>query len=82
LREIRYWQSAYTAERLCIPCTKFALLCREIQRDVALRADAGVPRSFKGDFRWEKDALVALQLMTEHLLVMFFEMTYFFPLPS
>jgi len=66
---------------LCIPRTKFALLCREIQWDVALRADAGVPRSFKGD-RWEKDALVALQLMTEHLLVMFFEMTYFFPLPS
>jgi len=82
LREIRYWQSVYTAEMLCIPRSRFALLCHEIQQDVVLRANAGVPGSYKGDFRWEKDALMALQLMTEHLLVMFFEMTYFFPSQS
>ena len=82
LREIRYWQSAYTAEMLCIPRSRFALLCHEIQQDVVLWANAGVPGSYKGDFRWEKDALMALQLMTEHLLVMFFEMTYFFPSQS
>ena len=78
LREIHYWQSEYTAAMLCIPHSRFALLCREIQQDVVLRDNAGVPGSFKGDFRWEKDTLLALQLMTEHLLVMFFEMTYFF----
>src|SRR5437773_6522848 len=78
LREIRYWQSSYTAEMWCIPRSRFMLLCHEIQQDMVLRASAGVPGSFQGDFHWEKDALMALQLMTEHLLVMFFEMTYFF----
>ena len=71
-------ESEYTSAMFCIPRSRFALLCREIQQDVILRSHAGVPVSFKGDFRWEKDALVALQLMTEHLLVMFFEMTYHF----
>ena len=62
----------------CIPHFKFALLCHEIQQDVVLRAHAGVPGSFNGDFHWEKDPLMALQLMTEHLLVIFFGMMYFF----
>jgi len=79
--EICYWQSAYTAEMFCIPRSKFALLCHEIQQDVGLHAHAGVPGSFNGDFRWERDALMALQLMTEHLLVKFFEMTHFFSFP-
>jgi hypothetical protein len=48
------------------------------QQDAVLRSNAGVPGSFTEDFRCEKDALMALQLMTEHLLVMFFEMTQFF----
>ena len=62
---------------------RFALLCREIQQDVELRKDAGVIGMRREDFRWERDALIALQMCTEHVLTLFFEMTYpFIYLPS
>jgi hypothetical protein len=40
-----------------------------------LTNNSGAPGLFMEDFRWEKNALMALQLMTEHLFVMFFEIT-------
>ena len=76
LREIKYYQSSYAAEMLMIPQKRFQLSCHEITQDPVVHRRAGAPGSFKGDYRWEKDALIALQLMTEHILIMFFEMTY------
>src|SRR5579859_1676234 len=61
LREIWYYQSG---DLLLIPFTSFARLVREITDDC------------KRGLRWERDAIHALQIMTEHILVMIFEMTY------
>ena len=57
------------AETCLLPFRPFVELVREI---------ASEARSVKDDHRWERDALVCLQLFTEHILVMIFEMTYSF----
>ena len=67
LREIRYYQSSAMAETSLLPFTAFARLVREIANEA---------RNVKDEHRWEKDALVCLQLFTEHIMVMVFEMTY------
>jgi len=83
LREIKHYQSAAAAEMLFFSRPRFAMLCREIQQDVVLREEAGVGGMHREDFRWEQDALIALQMCTEHVLTLFFEMTYLFhPLSS
>ena len=75
LREIRYYQSARMADKLLIPYKKFVMLVRELQQDI-LEEHVGLVKAVDGKYRWEKDALVALQTMTEHVMVMIFEMTY------
>ena len=54
------------ADAHAIPPAAFGHLVKEISED---------GRTGSGGFRWEKDALFALQA-TVHVLVMFFEMTY------
>jgi len=67
---------------MLIPQTRFHRLVREIAADVKDEfefAFSGVGASngrWAGEYRWEKDALIALQMMTEHVLIMFFGMTY------
>ena len=39
-------------------------------REIAARGVFGV------EYRWENDALVALQMATEHIMIMMFELTY------
>ena len=63
LREIKYYQSNAMAESLMIPAGSFQRLVKEI-------SDTVYP-----NLRWEKDGIYALQTCTEHILVMFFEMT-------
>ena len=75
LREIRYYQSAAMAESLLIPRRPFENLVREISHEI--KVDEGRGKYFQGEFRWEKDAMYALQTMTEDILLMVFEMTYF-----
>jgi len=57
------------AERCLLPYRAFERLVKEIAHEA---------KTVEHDHRWEKDAIVALQLLTEHVLVMVFEMTYFF----
>jgi histone H3/H4 len=54
-----------------IPKIRFQKVVREIAGDYTY-FDDGLSKNF----RWEIDALVALQMMTEHLLIMMFEMTF------
>jgi histone H3/H4 len=68
LREIRYYQSSAMAETSLLPFTAFARLVREIANEA---------RNVKDEHHWEKHALVCLQLFTEHVMVMVFEMTYY-----
>src|SRR5204863_2506495 len=75
LREIRYYQSVAMAESLLIPRRSFERVVKEICHD--LKVHEGRGRYFQGHFRWETDALYALQTMTEDILLMVFEMTYF-----
>src|ERR1700733_8131884 len=71
LREIRYMQSEAMSAAHVIPPAAFARLVKEI-------GDAAKTSADKNGIRWEKDALFALQECTEHVLVMLFEMTYYF----
>ena len=48
---------------------KFVKLVHEITEDVADEEGGG-------PYRWEKDGIVALQTMSEHVIVMVMEMTY------
>ena len=57
-----------------IPPTRFALAVREVAQQV--KNEYWGPGNNKQDYRWERDALVALQVMTEHVLVLFMEMRY------
>ena len=69
-------------ESMLIPQARFRRLVREIAADVKEEFDfafSGVGASsghWADEYRWEKDALIALQMMTEHVLIMFFGMTY------
>jgi|SRR5216117_3429589 len=55
-------------ESLLIPQKRFHMLVREITAEI--RAESAP------ELRWERDALVALQMMSEHVLIMIMEMTY------
>lgn len=74
LREIKYYQASATAEMFLIPQLSFQRLVREIQQGPALVK--ALNSNVHCSFRWERDALVALQMMSEHILVLYFEMTY------
>ena len=63
LREIRFYQGEAMADKLLIPQASF----HRVVKEVCLHYHQGL--------RWERDALVALQMFTEHILTMFFEMT-------
>lgn len=65
MREIRYYQSEATAERFLLPQAAFVRLVKEI-------CDRAAPHK---NYRWQRDAIVALQLVAEQVLVMNFEMT-------
>ena len=67
LWEIRYYQSAAMAEAHLIPSHAFERIVKEISEE-ARTVDP---------LRWEKDALFSLQEITEHVLVMVFEMMYY-----
>jgi histone H3/H4 len=69
LREIKYYQSEATHDKLLIPYTKFVKLVREITQEVSEEMGGG-------PYRWETDGIVALQTMSEHVIVMIMEMTY------
>jgi len=60
-------QSHDSASSSCTPFAPFVHLVKEICDDTGTVG--------KG-LRWQRDALVALQLTTEDFLVMVFEMTY------
>src|SRR5579859_2570785 len=60
LHEIRYYQRG---DLLLIRFTAFTRLVREITDDC------------KRGLHWKRDAIHALQIMTEHILVMIFSMT-------
>src|SRR5215510_5455075 len=49
---------------------------RAVVQEVAVEIKRGAPSHFQGDYRWEGDALVCLQLMAEHILLMVFELWY------
>lgn len=65
MREIRYYQSEATAEAFLLPQAAFVRLVKEICDQVASHKD----------YRWQRDAVVAMQLVAEQVLVMNFEMT-------
>jgi len=65
LREIRYYQSEAMDGRSLLSKLAFSRVVKEI-------AAKGV---FGVEYRWENDALVALQMATEHIMVMMFELT-------
>src|SRR5579859_5551149 len=74
LRGIKYYQASATAEMFLIPQVSFQRVVREIQQGPALVEVLN--SNVHCSFRWERDALVALQIMSEHILVLYFEMTY------
>src|SRR5271169_5972736 len=85
LREIKYYQSAVMDESYLISKKRFQMLVKEISHNIKqeLQNDyAGVGASntdrWAGDYHWESDALIALQLMTEHILIMVMGMMYSF----
>jgi histone H3/H4 len=64
-------QSNIAAETTCIPKTRFIHLVREITETTrGNRADS------HDKMRFERDALVALQFVTESFITMVFEMAY------
>jgi histone H3/H4 len=65
LREIKYYQSEAMADALLLPYAAFIKVIKEITDECS-----------PPGLRWERDAVVALQMMIEHVLVMVFEMTY------
>jgi len=66
LREIKYYQSAAMAEFLVLPKYSFMRVVKEI-------SDQHSPGYHR--FRWQSDALTCLQMATEHILVLYMEMT-------
>ena len=68
LREIRYYQSEAMSEALLLPQRSFQLVVQEI-------CDVLCPGK---RLRWQRDALVALQMVSEDVIVMIMEMTYNF----
>ena len=62
------------ADKLIIPKTAFNRVVKEILHDLLLEKWRGSQHT--PDWRIEADALVCLQTMTEHILVMVMEMWY------
>jgi len=78
LREIKHYQSESMADKLIIPKRAFNRVVREVLTD-ALQASRGSgPFARDESLRIEADALVALQTMSEHIIVMVMEMWYVF----
>jgi len=71
LRKIKYYQNK-VVEGIFIPPHAFQKLVKEISDKYDVRDKDG----HVGKFRWEKDAIFALQAVTEDVLTMIFEMTY------
>jgi histone H3/H4 len=69
LREIKYYQQR-VVEGSFIPPRAFQKLVKQISDEAST---GGEP------LRWESDAIFALQSVTEDVLTMIFEMTYFLP---
>ena len=67
LREIRYYQSEVMDGRCLIGKHNFSRVVREIACDMATKGSK---------LHFESDALVALQMATEHIMIMIFELTY------
>jgi len=65
LREIKYYQSQARAEVLELPRAQFKRIVKEIVIAVCGK-----------EYRWEADAITAMQTMTEHILTMIFEMLF------
>jgi histone H3/H4 len=72
LHEIRFYQSNAAAESFMIPQKSFERLVRQVCEEVRLEC-----RIYDYGVRWERDALIALQTMSEHVLTMSFELLYF-----
>jgi histone H3/H4 len=70
LFEIKKAQSDALAERFCIPHASFVKVVRGITEDSAAEIHG------LGQLRWERDALVCLQLFSESFMTMIFEMWY------
>jgi len=67
-------------ESVWIPKKRFGAVVREIA--YLIKRDWGGASHFEGEWRWESDALVALQSMTELIVIMLFVMWYVFFLLS
>ena len=63
-------------DSVLIPKKRFVAVVREIA--YLIKDEWGVTSHFNGEWRWEADALVALQSMTEYIVIMLFEMWYVF----
>ena len=74
LHEIHHYQSEAMDDMFFIPMKRF----RAVVQEVAAEIKRGSPSHFVGEYRWESDALVCLQTMTEHVLLMVFELWYFY----
>ena len=72
LHQIRFYQSNAAAESFMIPQKSFERLVRQVCEEVRLEC-----RIYDYGVRWERDALIALQTMSEHVLTMSFELLYF-----
>ena len=77
LKEIRYYQSEIVAEDVLLPKKPFSLLVKELlqEQEIRQRATAMGPHP-RPQLMIEADAVVALQLMSEHLLTDVFQMAY------
>jgi histone H3/H4 len=72
LRQIRYYQSAARDGEFLIFKASFQRIVREIVNDVKRQRGS----HFRGEYYFEKDALAALQAMSEHVMIMIMEMLY------
>ena len=72
LHEIKYYQNK-VVDGTFIPPRAFQKLVKQISNQHDVIFQDGVLTKY----RWEKDAIFALQAVTEDVLTMIFEMTYF-----
>ena len=72
LHKIKFYQSN-VVKRTFIPLHAFQKLVKQISNQYDVRNKDGRI----GKLRWEKDAIFALQAVSEDVLTMIFEMTYF-----
>ena len=73
LREIQYYQSEVMDGCYLIGKLNFSRLVREIAKNVTIGG---------AEHRFEQDALVALQMAMEHIMIMIFELMYHIPSPG